>query len=1570
MIKKRIMAAVIALLLIVNVSPMSLVAYAESDMGTEEVTLSASPDTLTCIITFDMCGHGESIEAVEAEAGACIDKPNDPEAEGFIFDGWYVDKEYTTAWVFETNAVIGDTVLYARWIAEEQIQVSLDTQLFAQYTGERQESLTELTPEPTLESTPEPTPESMPESTPEPTPESTPEPTPESTPEPSPIIIYTVTFNSLGHGTVIESIAVEAGTLLTKPDDPSEAGFDFEGWYADQEHTSIWNFETDTVNENITLFAKWSEAEQASEDSSAEQETAEAACPAFGQSRTVNGVTVHVSAPEGVFPMNASLSVELVPVEAQPQVDAAVETERESGRNVAVSYTFDIKVLDPEGNELQPGEGQSVNVSFTLTEVANENLTTEVYHVSESEEGGSLSAEVMKVETNEATATVTTEGFSFYTVEFTYGEKQYVLAGDGVDVSLTDILGELNLVGEVTAVEVSDPSLILVAEDEADGWRVASLAPFTTEELLKVTIDGISYEILLTDSYVDGGASAASGTFASGAPLATITIDHSKLVGAIDTDIFLENVSPNYQRVSDIRWNGTTLNAYGVTFQNSTSSAAPSRVGSFVLRYKDAAITSNGERKDLRIAFDVTVFPRTDINTQETRDIGLFDTVLGNTPTFSPRLRTFVQGRGGVRYDMRYQVVDSSSAPVPGTYVFSAYGFNLNNSPSAGAESNNHDRVLYCDANYEWAESINIQGGAQSDIYVPGNLVSSYGGTTLYANSTSRGQSNDRSYVSGEVAVVDAQSLQTWVQSYFAYSGAATNCYLLPDGVTHRIRSSSGYYGKIETWRDGTLDGSGWLYGGRYEPNSAYETPPLEEYRWYDVPNGKTVTYKMTPEPGFIMDTLTVTGDGTISGVMYTAHYTDGHTESQLPGTPCTYSGAPIDFYEFTFPASTSTDDDAFAIHVTWQPAVTLNLEKIWEDDNDRLGLRPGTLAVELNDPSGTLDASEKSVTLTANDNWQHSWYSLPKYSTYDSGTNTGTLYVYTVTETLDAATANYYTELLPHVVEKTDVIGSVQYYADGMDENHWNFDETGTYAAAQHVMSRELDYTIVNRLYTGGLAIEKDSVPDDDGSFDFEVTLNHPYADFSQLGFSGTVGGDWTKTVSAVGGDSIHWISGLPAGTTYRVTEKVPDGWKLLGSSGASGEILAGDFWAYDVGGTLFIKDGAGYVNTSGQQIPLPTDPAPLLAPYYGTGLGAAAGTYTFDKIGAEIESGNAGYAYRYGDRGSVPPETLPGWDVSYTKQSAADGQYVVYRSNNANAGDTVIGTAVDRARFTNLKLVELTVGKKVTGNQASRDKYFKVTVDLKIDSNNYRGNLDFKDESSAVPSFGADWIAEMDIRKAVKAPSQNAATVYTQTEMANANGHDGIPSLTYSSASGSQQQNNTWWDGTYYYYPDGGGDWTVTDQSGAFVGTDSPPGNATCGMPGQQILFDSNGVARITFYLQHGNSVTLKGLPYGVSYTVTEEAEDYRPETEILSGDVTTNENGSGGGADIMLGNLNQVRDTSMLTDTALQFTNTRAGIIPTGLADSIRPALFGLGLAGALMLVLLLQKAGRRRGKHERA
>ena len=125
---------------------------------------------------------------------------------------------------------------------------------------------------------------------------------------------------------------------------------------------------------------------------------------AFDQSRTVNGVVVTVKADPGVFPADAVLSVETVPVYQQQQADAAVDEVRGENQNVAVSYTFDIKVINPEtGEEYQPAEGQTVSVSFALAEVADENLETQVYHVTEDEATGELTAESLDVTFSEET---------------------------------------------------------------------------------------------------------------------------------------------------------------------------------------------------------------------------------------------------------------------------------------------------------------------------------------------------------------------------------------------------------------------------------------------------------------------------------------------------------------------------------------------------------------------------------------------------------------------------------------------------------------------------------------------------------------------------------------------------------------------------------------------------------------------------------------------------------------------------------------------------------------------------------------------------------------------------------------------------------------------------------------------------------------------------------------------------------------------------------------------------------------------------------------------------------------
>ena len=72
--------------------------------------------------------------------------------------------------------------------------------------------------------------------------------------------LYTVTFDMNGkEGTAPESIKeVKRGSKITKPSDPTTIiGYEFAGWYKDKACTTLWDFDTDVVTENITIFAGW-----------------------------------------------------------------------------------------------------------------------------------------------------------------------------------------------------------------------------------------------------------------------------------------------------------------------------------------------------------------------------------------------------------------------------------------------------------------------------------------------------------------------------------------------------------------------------------------------------------------------------------------------------------------------------------------------------------------------------------------------------------------------------------------------------------------------------------------------------------------------------------------------------------------------------------------------------------------------------------------------------------------------------------------------------------------------------------------------------------------------------------------------------------------------------------------------------------------------------------------------------------------------------------------------------------------------------------------------------------------
>lgn len=183
-----------------------------------------------------------------------------------------------------------------------------------------------------------------------------------------------------------------------------------------------------------------------------------------------------------------------------------------SNDNVAEQYTFDVKIFNIKNEEIQPLD--KVNISFEFAKI-DDNLTVEVFH----------EEEPLDVITEDNTITVETDGFSLYTVEFTYNNKQYVLEGDTY-VKLDDILSFVELSGNIESYEVSNEELFNVFLGDEDGVEyienyddngnlveycpinkedgnilyMVALQPFTSEEWLKVVIDGIEYTIVVTDA--------------------------------------------------------------------------------------------------------------------------------------------------------------------------------------------------------------------------------------------------------------------------------------------------------------------------------------------------------------------------------------------------------------------------------------------------------------------------------------------------------------------------------------------------------------------------------------------------------------------------------------------------------------------------------------------------------------------------------------------------------------------------------------------------------------------------------------------------------------------------------------------------------------------------------------------------------------------------------------------------------------------------------------------------------------------------------------------------------------
>lgn len=67
---------------------------------------------------------------------------------------------------------------------------------------------------------------------------------------------YSANFESSGGSSVVSKTATFS-SKISKPTDPTRSGYNFAGWYKERSLSNAWNFNSDVLEENITLYAKW-----------------------------------------------------------------------------------------------------------------------------------------------------------------------------------------------------------------------------------------------------------------------------------------------------------------------------------------------------------------------------------------------------------------------------------------------------------------------------------------------------------------------------------------------------------------------------------------------------------------------------------------------------------------------------------------------------------------------------------------------------------------------------------------------------------------------------------------------------------------------------------------------------------------------------------------------------------------------------------------------------------------------------------------------------------------------------------------------------------------------------------------------------------------------------------------------------------------------------------------------------------------------------------------------------------------------------------------------------------------
>lgn len=192
--------------------------------GSDTYTANANDVTVVittkCKVHFETNG-GSEIADTSAIFGETIERPGDPEREGYIFAGWYADLDLTKPWDFVNDTVRGNMTLYAAW-TKNAAQATTPAEdgglpgwLIPCAVGLAALLLAFVV-----------------------------------------LLRVKVDFYTSG-GSTPDPVYVRRGAKLNPPETPRKDGCVFAGWYRDEALVESWDFEKDRVKSRMILHAKW-----------------------------------------------------------------------------------------------------------------------------------------------------------------------------------------------------------------------------------------------------------------------------------------------------------------------------------------------------------------------------------------------------------------------------------------------------------------------------------------------------------------------------------------------------------------------------------------------------------------------------------------------------------------------------------------------------------------------------------------------------------------------------------------------------------------------------------------------------------------------------------------------------------------------------------------------------------------------------------------------------------------------------------------------------------------------------------------------------------------------------------------------------------------------------------------------------------------------------------------------------------------------------------------------------------------------------------------------------------------